>query len=135
MAKREKLEWIDRSAAEAEDLVVKLAKEGNSASRIGVILRDRYGIPSVKSITGKSMLQILTDRGLKPELPEDLMNLIRKAVKLHAHVAENRKDQASRRALEVIESRIHELVRYYVRTGSLPKGWRYEPERAAILVR
>jgi small subunit ribosomal protein S15 len=135
MVERGKPEWICQSPAEVEDLVVKLAKEGNSASRIGVILRDQYGIPSVKSITGKSVLQILAARGLKPELPEDLMNLIRKAVKLHAHVAENRKDQASKRALETIESRIHKLVRYYVRTGALPKGWRYEPERAAILVR
>jgi len=123
------------SAGEVEELVVKLAKEGHPASKIGIILRDQYGVPSVKQATGKSMIQILGKHGLNPELPEDLINTIKKAVGLHRHLAQNRKDTTSKRALELLEGRINKLAKYYIRTGVLPADWRYEPEKAALLVR
>ncbi len=123
------------SASEVEELVVKLAKGGHSASMIGLILRDQYGVPDVKQITGKSVTQILDEHGLKPEIPEDLMNLIKKAVGLRRHLERNRKDMSSKRALQILESRINRLAKYYVRVGALPAGWRYEPEKAALLVR
>jgi small subunit ribosomal protein S15 len=123
------------SASEVEELVVKLARGGHSASMIGLILRDQYGVPDVKQITGKSVTQILDAHDLKPEIPEDLMNLIRKAVRLRRHLERNRKDMSSKRALQILESRINRLAKYYVRVGALPAGWRYEPEKAALLVR
>lgn len=123
------------SASEVEELVVKLAKGGHSASMIGLILRDQYGVPDVKQITGKSITRILHAHGLKPEIPEDLMNLIKKAVRLRRHLERNRKDMSSKRALQILESRINRLAKYYVRVGVLPAGWRYEPEKAALLVR
>ena len=125
----------EAKAGEIEELVVKLAEEGLPPSEIGIALRDRYGVGSVKKATGKSLTQILTAHGLKRELPEDLMNLLRKAVALHRHVAKNRMDEVSKRSLELVEGRVNSLVRYYVRKGKLPKGWRYDPERAAMLVR
>ena len=45
-------DWIEYSTEEIEELILKLNKEGNSASKIGVILRDQYGIPDVKVVTG-----------------------------------------------------------------------------------
>jgi small subunit ribosomal protein S15 len=123
------------SAEEVEELAVKLAKEGHPPSRIGIILRDQYGVPSVKQVVGKSLTQILKARGVKRELPEDLMNLIRKAVALHRHLSRNRRDMTSKRGLELVEAKIHRLVKYYIRTGVLPVDWRYEPEKAALLVR
>ncbi|MDI6819946.1 MAG: 30S ribosomal protein S15 [Candidatus Hodarchaeaceae archaeon] len=137
----EKIKNVKRGASggmltgEVEELVVKLAKKGHPASKIGIILRDQYGVPSVKRTTGKSMIQILRKHGLKPELPEDLMNVIKKAVELHRHLAQNRKDTASKHALELIEGRINKLAKYYIRTGVLPVDWRYDPEKAALLVR
>jgi small subunit ribosomal protein S15 len=121
--------------SEIEELVVKLAKEGNPPSKIGVVLRDQYGVPSVKLATGKDMVEILAARGVKPEIPEDLFNLLKKAVRLHRHLERNRRDKPSKRSLECVEARIVKLARYYVREGVLPKGWRYDRERAALLVR
>jgi len=135
MAERREMPGLALPAKEVEGLIVRLAKEGHPPSEIGVILRDQHGIPSVKKATGKSMAEILEARGVKPEIPEELMNMIRKAVALHRHVMEHKRDTGSRRSLEVLESRIHKLVRYYVREGKLPQGWRYERERAALLVR
>ena len=123
------------SASKVEELVVKLAKDGNSTSKIGIILRDQYGVPSVKQAVGKSVVQILEAHSIKHELPEDLMNLIKKAVALRRHLARNRKDLISKHGLEVVEARIQRLAKYYASTGVLPAGWRYDPEKAALLVR
>jgi small subunit ribosomal protein S15 len=123
------------TAGEIEKEVVRLAKEGVSPSKIGLILRDQYAIPDVKEATGKTLLKILDSHGVRPELPEDLANVIKKAVRLYAHLERNRKDFKSKRSLETIESRINRLSRYYKRKGLLPEDWRYDRERAAILVR
>jgi len=130
-----KPEWIEYSTEEIEELIMKLKKEGNSTSMMGIILRDQYGIPDVKLVTGMKITQILEkhDQGL--EYPEDLMNLIRKAVNIRDHLKENPKDLHTRRGLRIVESRIRRLVKYYRGEGVLPEGWRYEPKQAALLVK
>ncbi|MDI6643912.1 MAG: 30S ribosomal protein S15 [Methanobacteriaceae archaeon] len=130
-----KPEWIEYSNEEIEELILKLRKEGNSTSKIGIILRDQYGIPDVKLITGMKITKILENHGQKLEYPEDLMNLIRKAVNIRDHLDENPKDLHTKRGLQIIESNIRRLVRYYTREGVLPEGWRYEPKKAALLVK
>ena len=130
-----KPEWIEYSNEEIEELIMKLRKEGNSTSMIGIIMRDQYGIPDVKLITGKKITKILEDHGQELKYPEDLMNLIRRAVNIRDHLAENPKDLHTRRGLRIIESKIRRLVRYYVREGVLPEGWRYDPRSAALLVK
>jgi len=130
-----KPEWIEYSNEEIEELILKLRKEGNSTSKIGIILRDQYGIPDVKLITGMKITKILENHGQKLEYPEDLMNLIRKAVNIRDHLNENPKDLHTKRGLQIIESNIRRLVRYYTREGVLPEGWRYEPKKAALLVK
>ena len=73
-------EWIAYSNEEIEEFIVKFKREGKTASQIGVILRDQYGIPSVKEVTGEKITQILRRNGQAEDYPEDLMNLIRRAV-------------------------------------------------------
>ena len=130
-----KPEWIEYSNEEIEELILKLRKEGNSTSMIGIVLRDQYGIPDVKLITGKKITKILEDHGQELKYPEDLMNLIRRAVNIRDHLDENPKDLHTRRGLRIIESKIRRLVKYYVREGVLPEGWRYDPRSAALLVK
>jgi small subunit ribosomal protein S15 len=125
----------DLSVAEIEEIVVKLAKEGITPSKIGMVLRDQYAVSDVKIAAGKSVAKILDAHGVKFEIPEDLTSVIKKAVKLYAHLDQNRKDNKSKRSLEVTESRINRLSRYYKRKGLIPKDWRYDRERAALLVR
>ena len=130
-----KPEWIEYSNEEIEELILKLRKEGNSISMIGIILRDQYGIPDVKLITGMKITHVLEKHGQSLEYPEDLMNLIRKAVNIREHLNENPKDLHTRRGLRIVESNIRRLVKYYTREGVLPEGWRYEPKQAALLVK
>lgn len=130
-----KPDWVEYSNEEIEDLIVKLYREGNSTSKIGIILRDQHGIPSVKAVTGLKITQILEKHEMKPEYPEDLMNLIRKAVNIRDHLKEHPKDLHTRRGLQIVESKIRRLVKYYVREGVLPEGWRYDPQKAALIVK
>ena len=132
---RKKPEWVKAKPEEVEELVIKLAKEGKRPSEIGVILRDEYGIPDVKAITGKKLVQILKEHNLAPKFPQDLMDLMKKAVGLRKHLEKHRKDIHNRRALQLIEAKIKRLVNYYKEKGELPKDWYYNPEQAAILVK
>lgn len=116
-------------------LIEKLAREGNPPSKIGLILRDQYGVGNVREITGKRLGEILEELGIKRAVPEDLANLIRKAVVLLNHLSKHRKDFRSKRALEIVEGKINALARYYIRRGKLPKDWKYERERAALLIK
>ena len=116
-----------------EALVIKLAKEGHNVSKIGMLLRDQHGIPLTKSITGRTISQILKDAGLAPSLPEDLETLIKKATRIHAHLEKNKKDSYNRRALQLIEAKIHKLSRYYKREGLLPPDWKYEAKKASLV--
>jgi small subunit ribosomal protein S15 len=121
--------WLKYTAKEVELLVVKYAKEEMKTSIIGLHLRDQYGIPSVKGVTGKSISQILKEKKLEPELPEDLMALIRKSVLLTKHLDTNKKDYSSKRGLQLTNSKIKRLVKHYKATAKLPSDWAYNPER------
>lgn len=126
--------WVQYKKKDVEDLVVKLAKERYTSAQIGTILRDQYGIPDVKAITGKSITEIMKENKLYPQFPEDLLSLFRKAVKLRDHLEKNKADKHSLRGLQLLESRIRRLSKYYIRKGVLPKDWKYSPEEAKLLV-
>ncbi len=128
-------DWVTFGVEEIEDFIVKLAREGHGPSMIGTILRDQYGIPLTKVISGKSITQILEERDLKPTLPEDLTNLIKRAVNLRRHMEENKKDKHSKRGLQLLESKIYRLSKYYRKSKVLPKDWRYDWKKAAVLIR
>jgi len=119
---------------EIERIIIELAKKGYGPSMIGLILRDSYGIPNVKKIVGKKISEILEENNLLPEIPEDLLNLLKRAVKLREHLKVHRKDKHSARGLVMIESKIKALAKYYKRVGKLPKDWEYDAEQAKILV-
>lgn len=124
--------WCKYQPEEIEALVIKLAKEGHPPSRIGTILRDQHAIPLVKPLTGKSINQILAEAELKSATPEDLESLLKKAARLSAHLEKNNKDLHNKRALQLIEAKIHRLAEYYKREGVLPSNWKYEPKVASI---
>lgn len=126
--------WVEYNDKEVERLVLKLRKDGLNAAGIGRILRDQYGIASVKDITKKTIVQILEENELASKIPEDLYNLLKKAVKLRDHLTKYKKDYTSKHGLELLESKIRRLIKYYVREGKLPKDFAYEPERAKLLV-
>lgn len=124
--------WVKPKPKEIEDLVVRFSKEGLSSALVGLRLRDQHGVPSVRLATGKSISQILMENELTPSLPEDLANLMRKAVHLNAHLKTNPKDLHNKRGLHLIEAKIRRITKYYIRTGVMPKDWKYSIETAEL---
>jgi small subunit ribosomal protein S15 len=127
-------EWVGYTSDEVKEIILKLANQGHSPSKIGLILRDQYGIPDVKLITKKKLSRILAENKLASELPEDLGNLIRKALKLREHMEKHTKDRHNARGLHLVESKIRRISKYYRMKGTLPEDWRYDPEKARLMV-
>ncbi len=127
--------WISIENSEIEQLIIKLKKEGMTKSRTGMILRDQYGIPKVKEITGKRISRILKDNSINDPIPEDLAALMRKAVNLNKHLSSNPKDLKNKRGLQLIEAKIKRLADYYIRNNKLPGNWSYSIENAELLVK
>lgn len=126
--------WVQFTPEEVEAIVVELAKRGYPPSMIGVILRDQYGVPLARTVTSQKIRKILEKHDIKLVIPEDLYNLVKKAVNLRNHFAVHPKDTHSLKGLVEVESKIHRLTKYYKRIGRIPEGWSYRPEEASVLV-
>ena len=132
---RSKPEFVELSAEEVKDLVRKLYRQGHSTAEIGIILRDQYGVPSFRGLTGKGMVEFLREEKLYSRFPEDMLNLLRKAVRMHQHLQKNKKDVHNRVKYQHVVSKIHRLAKYYKRKGIIPENWKYDVSEAAALLR
>ena len=132
--RKTKQSWVSYKAKEIELLIAKIAKQGKSASQIGIVLRDTYGVPSVKLLTKKKVSGIMKDKGVYPNVPEDLMALIRKNIMLNKHIETNKQDMAAKHGLELTQSHIRRLVKYYKRENHLPADWKYDPAKIKLLL-
>ena len=133
-ARLEKPVWVELSPEEVENEVVKLARKGHSKSMIGTIMRDSRGVPLVKVVAGKKISQILTENDIKAPLPEDLINLVKKALNIRAHLETNHKDLEARKGLNRCESKVYRLIKYYKKKKVLPSDFKYDPEKIRTLV-
>jgi ribosomal protein S15P/S13E len=123
------------SAKDAEEQVVSLANAGHSPSKIGLILRDEHSVPNFRDLTNKTIQEVLGESKLLGDIPEDLLNLIRKSVMLFDHLEKNHKDFSAKRGYEITVSKIRRLAKYYSKKGKIAKDWRYSAEKAALLVK
>ena len=126
--------WSNTDAKAITKVILDLRKEGASSSRIGLVLRDRYGVPDVKLALGKRIGDVLKENKVASEIPEDLRNLMIKALGLRKHLEDNRKDLHNKRQLNLMESKIRRLVRYYRGTKKLPQEVIYKQETTEILL-
>ena len=130
-------EWSDVEADAVEERVVELAEQGHDPSVIGMKLRDEgvkgIPVPDVKLATGKKVTEILEERDAGSEVPEDLRNLMERAIRLREHVDEHPQDNSNRRALQNTEAKIRRLVDYY-RGDKLDARFRYSYDAAKELL-
>ena len=125
--------WSPKSK-DVEKTIIELASEGHSTSQIGIALRDTHAVPSTKLATGKSISKVLAEKDLSPSLPEDLTNLMRKAVRLGEHLKINKKDIHNTRSLRLTEAKILRLAKYYRSNNVIPADWKYSLSNAKLLV-
>jgi len=119
--------WCRYQPEEVEAIAVKLTKDGNNPNQIGAILRDQYGIPLVKYVTGRSITKIQKESGVAQPIPIDFDFLLKKAARMHNYFETNPKGVHEKRSLQIVEATIRKLGKYYIRKGVLPKDWKYKP--------
>jgi len=117
--------WVTASSEEARSVILKLAKEGVTPSRIGQSLRDDYGVPLVKPLLGKSVGQILAEGKATPKVPQDLQDLIERAQRVQKHLQVHKSDRKNVHSLELVEAKIYRLSKYYKEKGILPGDFKY----------
>lgn len=125
-------EWVPLSGDEIVKIIVKMAGDGASSANIGTILRDQYGVPNVKLATGKPITRIMSENKIEMKLPEDISNLMKKAVTLNTHLQDNKRDTHNKRSLKLIEAKIRRLERYYKSTGVISEDWKYSIKTAEL---
>jgi len=127
-------EWSNTDAKEVTELILSLAAEGHNPATIGTILRDQHAVPDVRLVVGKRLGQVLAENDVNPKYPDDMMNLMRRALRLIDHLESNRKDRHNSRQLELTESKIRRLSRYYKGRGQLDTEWAYKRDELRLMV-
>ncbi|MDV3277695.1 MAG: 30S ribosomal protein S15 [Nitrososphaerales archaeon] len=117
--------WVTYGKEEVETTIAKLAKDGLTASQIGLALRDDYAVPLVKPLLGKSIGQVLREGKNAPQIPQDLRDLIERAARVQKHLQANKADRKNVHSLELIEAKIYRLVKYYRAKGLLPADFKW----------
>ncbi len=133
-AAQEVPEWSRLDEDEIEELVIELGREGQGSAEIGSTLRDQHAVPDVKAATGKKITEILDEEDLLPPVPEDLANLMARALNLREHLREHPNDKENRRGLQQLEAHIRSLAKYYKEQGELPYEWAYDERTAKMVV-
>ena len=127
-------DWSESDKKAVEDLILKLSGEGHSTAMIGTILRDQHAVPDARLVTGERIAETLERNGIGGRYPEDMMNLMRQALRMIDHLDANHKDLHNRRQLELTESRIRRLARYYRSSGKLDSDWVYKRDQLRLMV-
>lgn len=106
--KTEKTEWVKLKPDEMEKKIVELVKAGESPEKVGLILRDKHGIPKAK-IFGKKVTQILREAGIKTN--SEMENIERKVDLLKKHIEKNKHDYNAKKSLIKCAGRINKFKR------------------------
>jgi len=100
--------WLKYTEEEVKAIILKLHKKGISPEKIGLTLRDQYGIPSVKLYNIK-IKEVLGDEFIEPtvkNLENKLQNIIR-------HYSKNKQDKKTGRALIITKAKLKKSVEYH----------------------
>ena len=89
--KRRAPSWIKLKPEDLKEQSGKLAEKYDAL--VVVTLRDGFGVPQVKLVTGIKILRIIKKEDLAPSIPEVLYFLVKKAKSMRKHLDKNRKDK------------------------------------------
>lgn len=117
--------WVTATPDDVKTIILKLAKDGTTPSKIGQVLRDEHGVPLVKPLLGKSIGQVMAGGKAAPKIPEDLQDLIDRAQRVQKHLQVHGSDRKNVHSLELIEAKIYRLAKYYKSRGILPEDFKY----------
>ena len=120
---------------EVGEIAVNYAKQGIPQPMIGQLLKEKHNVPYIKHAMGQRLGQVLESNGITQEFPQDLVDLMRRAIRMRKHIGKNHNDSSNKRILNNTESKIWKLTKYYKSRGVLPKDWKYEPEKVELIIK
>jgi len=108
-SKIERPVWLKFAKEEVKAIILKLSKKGMTAEKIGLNLRDQYGIPNVK-LYGFKIKQVLDE---KEEFQEPTtINLKSKLDKVIQHYKKNKQDKNAERSLIITKAKLKKREDY-----------------------
>ena len=102
--------WLKYSKEEVKAIIMKLAGKGLSSEKIGLVLRDQYGIPTVKLFNLK-IKDIMQDKFEEPTTK----NLNNKLQKLITHYHKNKQDKNAERSLIISKAKLKKRIDYHTK--------------------
>ena len=105
----EKPVWLKYTDKEVKAIILKLAETGLTSEKIGLALRDQYGIPKT-SIYNFKISQILKEND-KFQEPTSL-NLDAKLKKIIGHYKKNKQDKKAERSLIITKAKVKKTKEY-----------------------
>ena len=112
ITEKTKPSWLKLKQEEVEKIVLDLAKQGLTTEKIGLVLRDNYGVPTTK-LYGKKITQILKEKNIGPK--SSLYNAEKNRDKLNAHFEKNKQDKKAKYALIEKSATALKLKKYQTR--------------------
>ena len=103
----EKPVWLKYTKKEVEAIILKLANKKITSEKIGLILKDQYGIPKVK-LYGIKIKSILKERYQDP----NIINLKKKTGKIEEHFKKNKQDKKAERSLIITRANLKKREEY-----------------------
>ena len=107
--KIEKPVWLKYTQKEVEAIILKLADKGMTSEKIGLTLRDQYGIPKAKIYNikiGKILKE--NDKFAEPTT----INLKTKLEKVIGHYKKNKQDKKAERSLIITKAKLKKRQDY-----------------------
>ena len=128
-------EGLDKGSSEIVKEISEYARQGMHQARIGQMLKEKHKVPYIKHALGKRLGAVLEESGFKKEIPQDMLDLLTRAIKLRRHIERNHNDIHNKTSLHRCEAKIWRLSNYYKETGKLPADWKYDPEKVALIIK
>ena len=110
--KTEKIEkpvWLKYTEEEVKEIILKLAEKGLTSEKIGLTLRDQYGIPKVK-IYNLKIGQVLKEKNKFTE--PSLLNLQKRKDRIENHYKKNKQDKKADISLIRVKAKLKKVKDY-----------------------
>lgn len=110
--KTEKIEkpvWLKYTEEEVKEIILKLADKGLTTEKIGLVLRDQYGIPKVK-IYNLKIGEVLKEKNKFTE--PSLLNLQKRKDRVEGHSIKNKQDKKAERSLILVKAKLKKVKEY-----------------------
>ncbi len=108
----EKPVWLKYSEKEVKKMVLDLFDKGNSIEKIGLILKDQYGIPKVK-LFGLKIKKIIEEEKKEKCDEPTILNLKEKLDQIIKHYKKNKQDKNAERSLIITKAKLKKREDYH----------------------